>query len=179
MSTNDKPLNLSARREKIKFDISIRDVVQDDIAFIFNSWLRSHRQGRLCAKVDNAIYFAEQHKLIEKLIKRGKVKLAVDPKEPGNILAYLVYEYVQGIFVIHYVYTKHTFRNMGIAKQLMLNTGHNFETASCMTHLTPVAEKLQNKFNMVYHPYILVNYHNDTVELNPDVAEPEAVEGER
>ena len=148
-------------------DISLRNIVQEDVSFVFNSWLKSFRTGIMCSRVENSIYFSEHHKLIERLIRRSKVTMAVDPKEPGNILGYIVYEHIDGVFVLHFLYVKHTFRNMGIGRQLCNSTGHNFETAGCASHMTNVGQKLQHRYNLVYHPYTLINYNDkNTEEVN-------------
>lgn len=160
---NEKKLDLSARvwikPEQKTVPISIRDVTQSDVNFIFNSWLKSFRAGRLASKVDNSVYYAEQHKVIEKLIANGTTHIACDPNEPGEIYGYVNYQMIDGVFVMHYIYTKHTFRNMGIARQLLKHIKHDFKTAACCSHLSPAAEKLHAKYNLVYHPYILINYN--------------------
>jgi len=167
MSVEDG-IRLYKRPARQKLEISLRNIQQDDVAFIFHSWLKSFRNGRMPSKVDNGIYFTEHHKLIERLVKRCTVTLAVDPKEPGNILGYIVYERIDGIFILHYIYVKHTFRNMGIGRELFESTGHDLETASCGTHATNVSEKLQHRFNVIYHPYILINYNEkNKEEVNP------------
>lgn len=139
--------------------ILIRDVQEGDVPFIFNSWLNSFRKGSFTKFVDNKIYFSEQHKLIERLIKRATVKIAVDPADPATIYGYLVYEYVQGVLVVHYGYTKQTFRAMGVLRQMLHSIQHDFSTAALYSHNTIIGSRLGHKYNLIYHPYILMNYN--------------------
>ncbi len=152
--------------KKAAVEIRIRDIEQADVAFLFNSWLKSFRSGRLAAKVDNSIYFSEHHKIIERLVHGAKTIVACNPAEPGQIFGYAVYEKIDGIFVLHYIYTKHTYRNMGIAREMLNHIDHSFETAGCCSHMTMAAEKLHLKYNLIYHPYILINYNRGDMTSN-------------
>jgi hypothetical protein len=164
-------------RKNKSLPLSIRDVEQGDINFIFNSWLQSFRSGLMPKKVDSTIYFSEHHKLIERILKRAPCLVAVNPDDPTQIYGYVAYEKIDGIFVLHYVYVKHPFRAMGVMRQLFKAIDHDFKTAGLFTHNTLVFERLALKYDLVYHPYILINY-NDIVATStpsPDVlAEIEA-----
>jgi hypothetical protein len=139
--------------------IKLRAALEADAAFIFNSWLRSYRFGDLAKNCDNAVYFSEHHKLIEGLLKRCKTVIACASDNPADIYGYICYEQVEGILVMHYCYVKHSFRNMGIARELMVEAGHDRnQSAALFTHFTEPCRKLQAKLNLVYHPYILLNY---------------------
>jgi ribosomal protein S18 acetylase RimI-like enzyme len=146
--------------EKPVLPVKIRAVNQQDVPFIFNSWLKSFREtGYLCNPVSNTIYFENHHKLIQKILQRATVYVACDEKYPDQIFGYIVAEKIEGVFVLHYVYIKHNFRKSGIAKSLLNSFDHDTVHASCCTHLTKAAEKLTPKYNMIYHPYIiLVDY---------------------
>jgi hypothetical protein len=142
---------------KENLPLIIRPANENDVPFIFNSWLRSFRNGTLCRGVDNTIYFTEHHKLIERLLKTAKVQVAADANDIANILGWLCYEEIDGIFTVHYIYTKHTFRCLGVMRQLMKDTGHDFTTAGIHTHMTEIFNRLALKYNLLYHPYVLIN----------------------
>lgn len=152
-------LKIEKPQEKPIIPIHIREAKAEDVAFLFNSWLESFRNGLVCKGVDHTIYYDQQHKLIEKLFKICTVKIACDEKDPANIFGYLVYQKIDGITVLHYAYTKHTFRKLGVQRELLKTIDHDFKTgAGLYTHATKIAEKLSFKYNLVYHPYILINY---------------------
>lgn len=142
---------------KTDLPIKIRLATEADVPFIFNSWLRSFRQGAMCRGVDNSIYYSEHHKLIEKILKTAEVKLAVEAADENNILGYICYEKIENIFTLHYGYVKHTFRGLGLFSKLMSDTGENFKEAAIASHFSDSASKLLLKYNLVYHPYVLIN----------------------
>ena len=135
--------------------VRLRPIIEDDTAFIFNSWLKSYRFSHFGEKITNTIYFAEHHKVIERLIDNSKVLVACNPEEPSQVYGYIIGEEVDGIFVLHFIYVKQTFRNMGVGKTLLDAWGHNKEKAGVYTHHTRMADKLAAKYNFVYHPYLM------------------------
>jgi hypothetical protein len=142
--------------------IDIRDVAPEDLPFIFNSWLKSYRNGGIPKFVDNTIYFSEHHKLIERLLQRATTKVACSPTDPTNIYGYICYERIDGVYVLHYAYVKHTFRNLGILRAMIKASGHDGETAGALTHGSGVTDRIGAKFKLTYHPYILINYRGDS-----------------
>lgn len=160
-------------RKTKNIPISIRDGQEGDVPFIFSSWLKSFRVGLVCKHVDNTIYFTEHHKVAERIMKRATVKIATDPADPATIYGYLVYERIDGILVVHYAYVKHTFRAMGVLRQLMATIEHDFNrNTGLFTHSTIISARLSLKYNLIYHPYILMNYN----DLKPETPSTESVE---
>lgn len=160
-------------KEKPILPVKIRPPTDQDIPFIFNSWLKSFREtGFLCNPVSNTIYFDSHHKLIQKILKRATVFIACDERYPDQIFGYIVAEKIDGVFVLHYVYVKHNFRKSGIAKTLLNAFDHDATIGSCCTHLTRVAERLILKYNVIYHPYvILVDYSVPEEASSEELAE--------
>ena len=69
------------------------------------------------------------------------------------------FEIVQGQFVLHYAYIKENFRKLGLFKALLAATNHDFKGAGLYTHRVPKTFPiLESKYNLIYHPYILINY---------------------
>lgn len=164
-------MDLLDRKSK-SLPISIRDAEEGDISFIFSSWLKSYRPGLLCKHVDNTIYFAEHHKLVERLLRRSFTIIATDPADPATIYGYLTYERVEGLLVIHYAYVKHTFRAMGVLRQLLASLKHDWKLAGLYTHSTIISARLSMKYNLIYHPYILINYN----DLKPETTKSAELE---
>lgn len=154
-------MELHDKKQKM-LPIAIREAQEGDIPFIFSSWLKSFRSGLMNKEVDNTIYFSEHHKLTERLLKRSTTLMAVSPDDPATIYGYICFEKIEGLFVLHYVYVKHTFRAMGVMRQLMKATGQDFKTAGLFSHMTKIFERLSLKYDLIYHPYILINYNIET-----------------
>ena len=138
--------------------VEVRSLIDSDIPFIFNSWLKAYRNAKAVADVNQTIYFNEHHKLVEKLLKRCNTLVIGNAGDPLTVYGYINYEFVQGLFVLHFAYIKHDFRTLGLFKELMKATKHDFSTAGCFTHKLKSAGKLESNWNLIYHPYILINY---------------------
>lgn len=141
--------------------VKVRPALEADAAFIFNSWLKSFRDKGLAKPVCNEVYFSEQHKLVEKLLKRCTTVIACNPTDPASIYGWACFERVEGTFVLHYAYVKQPFRGLGLAKEILAEAKHDWQTAGLFTHWTTSALKLHQKHNLIYHPYILINYNNE------------------
>ena len=138
--------------------VEVRAVIDADIPFIFNSWLKAFRNARAVSEISQNVYFSEQHKLIEKLLSRGKTLVISNSNDPATIYGYICYEYVQNIFVLHFVYIKHDFRTLGLFTELMKATSNDFSSLGMYSHKTRIGHLLEDKYNLIYHPYILINY---------------------
>lgn len=136
------------------FPILIRRACEEDVNFIFNSWLKSYRNSLFARNMHNTIYFDQHHKVVERLLKTSEVLIACDQKDPSSCYGYIVAEKVDNIFVLHFTYVKHPFRKFGVATALLNAFDHNLSQASIYTHHTRVAELLAPKYNMVYNPYV-------------------------
>lgn len=136
---------------------TLRRADEKDISFIFNSWLKSYRSSYFAKSISNTIYFEGHHKIIEKLAKTSEIIVACNPQDPEQIFGYICAEKIDGIFCLHYIYVKQSFRRLGIGKLLLNSFERDKEQASVFTHHTKIAERLAAKYNMVYHPYLLIN----------------------
>ena len=135
--------------------IRLRSSVKEDLPFIYNSWLKSYRFSHFGEKITNTIYFTDHHKVLENLIKQSEVLIACNGEDPSQVYGYVVGGDVDGISLLHFIYVKHTFRNMGVGKTLLDALGHDKEKAGVYTHHTRMADKLAAKYNFVYHPYLM------------------------
>jgi GNAT superfamily N-acetyltransferase len=144
--------------------IRLRAATANDVSFIFNSWLKSYRNSLATKLIANEVYFNEHHKIIERLVKSCKVIVACSDKDPNQLYGYIVAGEQEGCFVLHYIYIKHSFRNMGIAKLLLNSFSHDPAIAAVYTHHTRVCDKLAPRFNLIYHPYLLINNTEESNE---------------
>lgn len=143
---------------KRNLPILLRPANQEDVNFVFSSWLRSYKKNSTYAKqITNTIYFNEHHKIIEKLLRNFQTIIACDKEDSTNIYGFINAGFVDGIFCINYVYVKHTYRRFGVGEALLHAFDHDFDNASVFTHHTRMAEKLAAKYRTLYHPYLLIN----------------------
>ena len=136
-------------------EITIRDYRTEDQEFIYATLLNHYKHSSLFAKrIRNTIYFKEHQNLIKNLFDRGAIKKICCPSnDPVIILGYLIMEGTKTDPVIHFVYVKKAFRDMGIAELL---TGDLDLNNTQFTHWTEDCEWITNKYpGMKYNPYKL------------------------
>lgn len=138
-----------------KAPIIVRKATPDDVPFIFSAWLKSYEDSVVHAGISKTVYYANQHKLIEKLLRTSEVLIAVNASDDNQIYGFLVCERLQGVFVIHYIYVKMMFRKLGVARTLLEATDWNPEELAAFTHWGKPASSISRKTNFIYHPYIL------------------------
>ena len=137
-----------------KMPIRLRKATEEDIPFIFNSWLKSYRKSEFAKDITATVYFSEHHKVLRRLIDTSQVIIACNQDSPDQIYGWICAGMTDGIFTLHYLYIKKPFRNFGIAKNLLNAFEHDPTFASVCTHVTRHGSKLASKYNFVYHPYI-------------------------
>lgn len=135
--------------------IQFRPANEEDISFIFNSWLKSFRNSYFCKGIVNTIYFTEQHKVIEGILRTSTAIVACNPEDPSQLYGWVCAEKIDGVFCLHYLYVKHSFRSLGLARLLINTFDHDASQAGIYTHATRASEDLGRKFNLIYHPYVL------------------------
>ncbi len=134
--------------------ISIRPANAEDVPFIFNAWLKSYRSSEFAKNIQGEIYYHEHHKVIEEILKTNNVLVACNNEDPSQIYGFMCAGFTQNVFTVHYVYTKHTFRRMGIASALVKAFEYNPNYACICTHETNAVKKLIKDNAVIYHPYI-------------------------
>jgi len=134
--------------------VRLRKANQEDVGFIFNSWLKSYKYSLFARNITNTIFFAEHHKVIEDLLKKNQTVIACNADDPSQIFGFISAGHVDGILCVNYIYVKQPFRNLGIGKALLNAFEHDPTIAAVYTHHTRMSEKLAAKYNMVYHPYL-------------------------
>lgn len=125
-------------------NFEIRAMATGDVGLIFNSWLRSFRKSQ---DMEHKAYFLFQHRLIEEILRRSNVLLAVSEDDPDQIFGWVCFEDREEGFTIHYVYVKATFRKLGIGRALV----DSLPEAEWFTHKTYGSAF----FGADYNPYLV------------------------
>jgi|GEM_PF-1588207 len=149
--------------------IVLRLANQEDVAFIFNSWLKSYKTSNFAKGIEPTVFYSEHHKLLERLLKNYDTIIACSPDDSTQIYGFINGGYTDNFFTLNYVYVKHTFRRMGIAKSLFNGFVHEPGAVGLFTHLNHISSKLSQKYNMMYHPYIMFNLQDFEITKNTDV----------
>lgn len=125
----------------------IRDSVEDDIPFIFATWLRGLYHGNTWFKqIPDALYFETYHRILEKVLERPttSIKVACFKDEPNVITGYAVYTNT----TLHWVFVKTGWRRVGIAKRLVP------ASITQTTHLTSLGQNIKPS-DWIFNPFAL------------------------
>jgi hypothetical protein len=135
-------------------NFAVRPFRDEDIPFVFSSWLKSYRDSPAVRSVPNTNYYAGQHSLIEGLLQQPNavILVACDPNDPSAIFGYMVAQTDPAVF--HFFYTKHAFRGWGIAKTL----ASALPQVTAFTHRVKNIDELVGSRTLVFDPYILFNF---------------------
>lgn len=156
-----------------QIQIAVREPTNSDTNFITNSWLESFRQGGyMNATVPNRVYFNQHHRILEKIVPRSRILVACNSTDTRQVFGWICAELMDRHLVIHYIYIKDDFRQMGIASRLvrlLLDTQDVVKNVILTTHQTwkskvliqgrrewdlkPMAER--HGITALYNPYML------------------------
>lgn len=138
----------------------IRKAMPADIPFIYSSWLKSFKYGSTLGKsMRKGIFFEQYREVIDLILSDSQVVIACLKDSPEVILSYLVYESysMNSNYIIHYAFTKESFRNMKIVNSLVEHMGEIKPIV--YTHSTLMLEELlqivDKQVTMTYNPILL------------------------
>lgn len=98
--------------------VYVRFANPSDINFITSSWLKSFRDGYFNGTVSNRVYYNQHHKILESLVPRASVLVACNAEQPDQIFGWICFEVLDRHLVLHYLYVKDAFRQIGMAQKL-------------------------------------------------------------
>lgn len=114
----------------------IRDAVVGDVPFLASTWKQSFKFDSPWANRIRWQAFSAGHgPVIQRLLERSATLVACDPEREEDILGYLVFEPAPKI--VHYAYTKPSFRRAGVCRALLNASGLPADLAGVtITHAT-------------------------------------------
>ena len=125
----------------------IRELVGSDVPFIFRSWITSYRRSAFAKGIRDRVYFAHQHRLIEAILRRGRVRVAYVLNDPDTIIGYLVL--TEEPNVLHYAFVKSPFRREHVLTSL-IPEGDWF-----YSHRSDDSDRIIGRFpQLTFNPYI-------------------------
>lgn len=161
-------MNNAEKSTPINLPIMIRTAMPEEHNFIYNSFIKSGYRSRTMEIIPREIYTLNQHDIITHLLARCEVIVAHQYDAPENLFGYLIYQKVDGVFVIHYAYVKQTFRNLGVFSSLLKAAKYyHTMTAGFYTHSTKAMQHIEQKFNLIYNPYLLINPKYEVLVSSP------------
>lgn len=123
-----------------------------DINFILSTWLMGIYYGNSWFReIDKDVFMAHYHDVIVNILntKTTKVELIALKEDEDTVLGYSVISHAHQKPVLHWVFVKKAWRNLGIAKRLV------DEEIDICTHMTAIGLKLKQKRPMVFNPFLI------------------------
>jgi len=146
----------------------LADARPTDMAFVFDSWLKSYADSSFACDIDNDSYYANQQSVIVDLVKRSNVVVAVDQEDSDHLFGWACVEQSGPTHIVHYVFVKHAMRGMGVARSILeaLVPTHSKEHPLFASHRPRDRRSngeqkhksfkayLRDELNVLYNPYL-------------------------
>lgn len=122
----------------------LRGPVEDDWAFIRDSWKKSYRDSE--RHVPAHIYWPNISNEVDNYIRHAQFRIACDPEDSDFIWGWSCIE--GGL--LHYVFIRNSSRGQGVARMLV----HGLPRPLACTHWSEAAEGIAKKYpgELVYQP---------------------------
>lgn len=143
----------------MKLPVAYRAPTEEDLPFIYSTWLKSYRNTDWAKHMSNDTYYFH-HKAICAAILESPTTvttLICDESDPEQLYGYVVAQVIGGKPLLHFAYIKYNFRKLGLMKSLIQHLGY-FNTSgqvNFITHLPRNYTALRTKYNLEYNPYLL------------------------
>lgn len=140
--------------------LSMREAKVDDLKFILNSWVESHREAPGCEHVKRGAFRVGMSERVKRLLKRCGATVAYEESTPAQIWGWVCAERLDGALVVHYCYVKSIYRRLGVAGMLMGELGYERDEQIIATHVTrPFAQKRLGHYRVICDPFLLERLH--------------------
>lgn len=133
--------------------LMVRPFDLEDKRFVEDSWIRSYKEFE--PLTDDEDYRNGQRAVIMSLSSHAQVLVMCDEAQPRFLLSYLCYDKIDKAMLIHYLYTKHPYRRMGLGKALLAAAGWKTGQQLYASHKTRASGQLAEPYNIHYNQYYL------------------------
>lgn len=133
---------------------NLRPAKEEDLPFVFQTWLRSFRQ-EMPKRCPSEIFYREHQKLLNRILEGSKTIVACSPNDSDQIFGYVTFEETSPA-TVHFTYVKKLFSKLGIGTALLLDASKGSKTIH-YTHHTPAVNHL--KFELIHNPYLLRRFY--------------------
>lgn len=163
-ATKIKLLETYFKKELPEQNLLIRLATQNDLGFIFNTWLKTSRNS-FGKGISNTIYYKEHHHIITQAVLNGRTVIVCPMNSTNNIWGFMNWTMIDGLPVINFIYFRMQHQKQGLAK-LLLKTelGERLNAAKVFyTEINPGIDKDRLPDNWVYNPYLLFYQKDENI----------------
>jgi hypothetical protein len=157
-------------------NIMLRAPTPDDTNFVIKSWMESSHASDFAVYIPDDIWYDKHKKVITNLIERSLISVLCDTEDPTHMLGFTVYEIIEDVLILHFLYIKYPYRNFGFSKQILQSIYPKFkEQDFFITHIDRTVLRVKKnykgdqyvdknswflknkeKFKMHYNPYLMI-----------------------
>lgn len=159
------PVNTSFEGVEEDLPIALSPITEAQLPLVYATWLESYRDSKHARSIRKNIYFNYQRLKIDAVLKERQafVTKAHLADDSDCIFGYAVYEIMPDIktLVLHYVFSKFKYRNLGIADRLVKDLKKtNLAKIFYYTHRNTADQYLftipwlEQTHGFVYNPYM-------------------------
>lgn len=125
-------------------DFAVRPPTEKDYPFILQSWVRTYTRSQRWGPLSPRAVAGAVHTSILELLKQPGVTIAIatNPTNPWFIFGYVVFSHDDAGPILHWVYVKDLYRDMGIGPDLVAHACGEAPGALRFTYKTPAAKKV-------------------------------------
>lgn len=136
-------------------EVQLRPMVASDVNFILHSWLESYRKSPQVETVLGPVYFRQHHRLLSSLLPGCSVIVLANPEDLNQILGWACWQKLSDFLVLHYVYVKAPFRQLGLARTMVEFAKRATQTTGVHhSHSTRAGLRLARRLGSVFNPYL-------------------------
>lgn len=150
----------------------LRPAEPSDLPMIFSAWLKNQRRVGHNALMTNTVYFEGEDKRMKRILEGASLALMVNLEDQNHIFGFMAWEYVEDLFVLHYIYIKQAFRNFRLGTTAIKTIYSQFgRDAFICTNISPSIADKREKYKCRYNPYVLETVFKAR-ELKPEKESP-------
>ena len=128
-----------------------------DEDFIYHAWLNALWHGKYNSQsIPQSLFYASYRKRINRILANSDVRIACLLDDPAIILSFVVYQRQHDELtpIVHWIYTKHDFRNHSIATDLLRNIGIEKGSEVIVTAFNWRVSK-NKSYRVIHNPFLL------------------------
>jgi GNAT superfamily N-acetyltransferase len=137
--------------------IAIRPYRAADNGVVLGPWARQIRSLAPFTEMTTEEFNEHMHGVCCELIRRCTPLLAVHPDYSGQVFGWICSEIKRGQQILHFVYVRKPFRQMGIASALLDSVFPKLgEAPVFLTHPSKTMRYHKDRWRLHYNPYLVM-----------------------
>ncbi len=139
----------------------IRPALPEHLGFVVKPWLQELRRSSTTRYLTDRVFFQEHGHVVNNLLATCRVDLACDPDDESHFYGFVAYAQGEHECVVHWLYVKSAFRQLGIGRALYEHATHGARAIASHVNdfvMGPLRSTWE-KYGLTYNPYVLRGAH--------------------